>query len=217
MISPAGEEFGALARRLCDVSLHRADSQGLIRPPAHELFPGGIPLAKAKKRRKSKARKVAARPPGPRPQSVTPHLAASDVAGALAWYKEAFGAKEMNRQIEPSGTILRASVKIGQSSVMLSDIFLGSEMKNPLFVGPSVNLHIQTKGIDAIFNEAVAAGAKVTVPLEDQSWGERFGKLQDPFGHSWGFSGKAKASKAELEAKSEEAMKSSSSGEHPGY
>jgi PhnB protein len=166
--------------------------------------------------RKSAARKAPARPPGPAPQSVTPYLAVGDAAGAIDWYKRAFGAKEITRQLEPSGKVMHASLKIGQSFVMLSDIFPGSDMRDPLSAGPSVNLHLYSKDIDKIFSKAVAAGAKVTMPLEDQFWGERYGKLQDPYGHSWGFSWKAKMSAAEMEKKREEAMKSMGAGEQPG-
>jgi len=173
-------------------------------------------MAKAKKNSKPKARKAATRPPGPRPSSVTPYLAVNDAAGAIDWYKKAFGAKEVNRQLEPTGKVMHASLKIGQSFVMLSDIFPGSEMRDPRVSGPSVNLHIYSKDIDKIFAKGVAAGAKVTMPLEDQFWGDRYGKLQDPYGHSWGFSWKAKMTKAEMEKKREEAMKQMGAGEHPG-
>lgn len=167
-------------------------------------------------KKKAPARKAAARPPGPPPSSVTPYLAVGDGAGAIEWYKRAFGAKEVNRQLEPSGKIMHASLKIGQSFVMLSDIFPGSDMRDPRSAGPSVNLHIYSKDIDKIFEKATAAGAKVTMPLEDQFWGDRYGKLTDPYGHSWGFSWKAKRSAAEMEKKREEAMKQMGAGEHPG-
>jgi PhnB protein len=166
--------------------------------------------------RKSTAKKAPARPPGPPPSSVTPYLAVGDAAGAIEWYKKAFDAKEITRQLEPTGKIMHASVKIGQSFVMLSDIFPGSEMRDPRSSGPSVNLHIYSKNIDKIFGQAVQNGAKVTMPLEDQFWGERYGKLQDPYGHSWGFSWRAKMTAAEMEKKREEAMKQMASGEHPG-
>lgn len=166
--------------------------------------------------KKAPARKAAARPPGPPPSSVTPYLAVSNAAGAIDWYKRAFGAREVNRQLEPTGKIMHASLKIGNSFVMLSDIFPGTEMKDPNAAGPSVNLHIYSKNIDKMFSSAVQAGAKVTMPLEDQFWGDRYGKLQDPYGHSWGFSWKAKMSKAEMEKKREEAMAQFAGGEHPG-
>src|SRR5258705_13937619 len=108
---------------------------------------------KAKSSRKSNARKATAkkapaRPPGPPPSSVTPSLAVGDAAGAIEWYKKAFNAKEVNRQLEPTGKIMHASLKIGQSFVMLSDIFPGSEMRDPRSAGPSVNLHVYSKDID---------------------------------------------------------------------
>jgi uncharacterized glyoxalase superfamily protein PhnB len=147
---------------------------------------------------------------------VTPYLAVGDAAGAIDWYKKAFSAKELSRQLEPTGRVMHAAVKIGDSVVFLSDIFPGSEMKDPRDSGPSVNLHIYSKDVDRIWKKAVEAGAKVTMPLEDQFWGERYGKLADPFGHSWGFSWKAKMSKAQLDRKREEAMKSMGAGQNPG-
>ena len=167
-------------------------------------------------KKKAPARKAAARPPGPPPSSVTPYLAVGDAAGAIDWYKRAFGAKEVNRQLEPTGKIMHASLKIGHSFVMLSDIFPGSDMRDPRSAGPSVNLHILSKDIDKIFESAVKAGAKVTMPLEDQFWGDRYGKLTDPYGHSWGFSWKAKMTAAQMEQKRNEAMAQMAAGEHPG-
>jgi PhnB protein len=162
------------------------------------------------------ARRAASRPTQVQTHMVTPYLAVGDAAGAIEWYKKAFGAKEVSRQLEPTGKVMHASLKIGDSVVFLSDIFPGSEMKDPRYSGPSVNLHIYSKNVDSIWQKAVESGAKVTMPLEDQFWGERYGKLADPFGHSWGFSWKAKMSAAELARKREEAMKSMGSGQRPG-
>jgi PhnB protein len=176
-------------------------------------------MASKKKSRKSStpARARTQRPqPDVRPNTVTPYLAVGNAANAIDWYKKAFGAKEITRQLEPTGKIMHASLKIADSVVMLSDIFPGSEMKDPRDSGPSVNLHIYSKDVDRIWRKAVEAGAKVTMPLEDQFWGDRYGKLADPYGHSWGFSWKAKMSKAEMDKKREEAMKQMAGGEHPG-
>jgi len=144
-------------------------------------------MAKSKKSSKSakKRARSSSAMPRERPRMVTPYLAVGDAAQAIEWYKRAFGAKEVNRQLEPTGKVMHASLKIGDSLVMLSDIFPGSEMRDPRAVGPSVNLHIYSKQIDKIFKSATAAGAKVTMPLEDQFWGDRYGKLEDPFGHHW--------------------------------
>jgi len=180
------------------------------------LPPQVTPVATNKKSRKS-AKSARARPQQSevRPNTVTPYLAVADAANAINWYKKAFGAKEIIRQLEPTGKIMHASLKIGGSVVMLSDIFPGSEMKDPRDSGPSVNLHIYSKDVDRIWKKAVEAGAKVTMPLEDQFWGDRYGKLADPYGHSWGFSWKATMTKAEMEKKREEAMKSMGGGQNP--
>lgn len=169
-----------------------------------------------KKKSKSSKRAQPQNQSDVRPNTVTPYLAVGDAAGAIAWYKKALGAKEINRQLEPSGKIMHASLKIGGSVVMLSDIFPGSDMKDPRVSGTAVNLHIYSPDVDKIWKKAVANGAKVSMPLEDQFWGDRYGKLDDPYGHSWGFSWKAKMTAAEMEKKREEAMKSMAGGAPPG-
>ena len=122
----------------------------------------------SKSRSSTRKARPRANPSGPRPRTVTPYLAVGNAAEALEWYKRAFDAKEMARQLEPSGKVMHASLKIGDSLVMLSDIFPGSDMKDPRDSGPSVNIHIFSKNIYKIWSKAVAAGAKVTMPLENQ-------------------------------------------------
>ena len=80
-----------------------------------------------------------------------------------------------------------------------------------------MNLHVFSKDIQKIWKSAVEAGAKVTMPLEVQFWGDRYGKLQDPFGHSWGFSYPAKVTAAEKERLREAAMKQMAGGDNPGF
>jgi len=148
---------------------------------------------------------------------VTPYLAVNGAVEALEWYKRAFGAKQLERQLEPSGKLMHATVKIGDSFVMLSDIFPGSDMKDPRDTGGSaVSLHIFSKDIDRIWKKAVESGARVVMPLDNQFWGDRYGKLADPFGHSWAFSYPAKMSEEEKERKREEAMKMMGGGGPPG-
>jgi len=138
---------------------------------------------------------------------VTPYLAIDGAANALEFYKKAFGAKELNRQTTPDGKILHANVKIGDSMVMMSDVFPGSLMKSPAGAGTTtVNLHVYSRDVDALWNRALAAGAKVAMPLENQFWGDRYGQLLDPFGHLWSLSMHVKMSKEEMEAKQKAAM-----------
>ena len=148
--------------------------------------------------------------------TVVTYLAIDGAAKALEFYKNAFGAKELTRQATPDGKIIHASMKIGNTTVMMSDIFPGSDAKSPLELGTSpVTLHINSDDVDTLWNRALAAGAKVSMPLENQFWGDRYGQLIDPFGHHWSMSMKAKMSKEEMEAKQKEAMGMFAQNEHP--
>jgi len=148
--------------------------------------------------------------------SVTPYLAVVGGDAAIEFYKRAFGAKELARQSTPNGRIIHARLKIGDSIVMLSDVFEGSDRTAPSTVGTStVTLHIYTPDVDAMWNRAVDAGAKITMALDDQYWGERYGHLLDPFGHRWSLSTPIKISKAVADAKRKEAFAAFSKGEHP--
>ena len=119
-------------------------------------------------------------------RSVTPYLTVDNAAGAIDFYKRAFHAQEVVRMDGPGGKIGHAELKIGDSMVMLAD-----EMPNGGCQAPHT-LHGTTSGImlyvedaDAVFNQAVAAGAQVETPLANMFWGDRYGRLKDPFGHSW--------------------------------
>jgi PhnB protein len=118
--------------------------------------------------------------------SVTPHLICAGAAKAIEFYKAAFGAIETARLPGPDGRLMHAAVRIGDSQVMLVD-----EMPEWGALGPKslkgspVTLHIYVDDVDKFVERAVKAGAKVTMPVEDQFWGDRYGKLEDPFGHSW--------------------------------
>jgi PhnB protein len=118
--------------------------------------------------------------------SVTPHLICAGAAKAIEFYKQAFGATEQARLPGPDGRLMHASVKIGDSQVMLVD-----EMPEWGALGPKslkgspVTIHLYVDDVDAVVERAVKAGAKVTMPVADQFWGDRYGKLEDPFGHHW--------------------------------
>jgi uncharacterized glyoxalase superfamily protein PhnB len=118
--------------------------------------------------------------------SVTPHLICAGAAQAIEFYKRAFGAQECARLPGPDGRLMHAAVKIGDSQVMLVD-----EMPEWGALGPKslkgspVTLHLYVEDVDAFVERAVKAGAKVTMPVADQFWGDRYGKLEDPFGHHW--------------------------------
>ena len=118
--------------------------------------------------------------------SVTPHLICAGAADAIEFYKKAFGAVEAARLPGPGGKLMHAMIRIGGSAVMLVD-----EMPEWGALGPKalkgspVTIHLYVEDADAFFARAVKAGAKVTMPLEDAFWGDRYGKLEDPFGHRW--------------------------------
>ena len=167
-------------------------------------------------RKKTKPKKFEAVPVGF--HTVTPSLAVKGAAQALEWYKKAFGAIELEREEVEGGMIMHARFKIGDSIIMMSDIFPGALHKSPLDLGAaSVTLHVYLKNVDELWKRTVEAGARVDMQLDDMFWGERYGQLTDPFGHSWSLSKRIPMSKEEMERKRQEAMKMFEQGKHPGY
>jgi PhnB protein len=118
--------------------------------------------------------------------ALTPYLTVSNGAKAIEFYQKAFGAIEEMRMSAPGGKIGHAELKIGAARFMLSDEYPEMDVRSPESIGGSpVTLHLYVDDVDATFAQAVAAGAKVVRPVEDQFYGDRAGKLVDPFGHSW--------------------------------
>lgn len=118
--------------------------------------------------------------------TITPHLIVDGAAEAIEFYIKAFGAEEISRLPGPDGRLMHAEIRIGDSRVMLVDNFPQWGSKSPEALGGSpVTIHIFVDDADTLFTRAVAAGAKVTMPLDDMFWGDRYGKLEDPFGHKW--------------------------------
>jgi PhnB protein len=147
---------------------------------------------------------------------VTPSLALVGGVQALDFYKKAFGAQELAREVTPSGKLVHGRIRIGDSMVLLSDVFRGSDRSAPSTVETTtVTLHIYTTDVETLWNRAVDAGAKVTLPLDDTYWGERYGHLVDPFGHHWSLSMPIRMSRAAREAKRKESMAAFDKGEHP--
>ena len=118
--------------------------------------------------------------------SLTPHLICADAAGAIEFYQRAFGAVKTMRLPAPGGKLMHAAVRIGDSTLMLVD-----EMPEWGALGPKalkgspVTIHLSVENVDAVVAQAVAAGAKVTLPVADMFWGDRYGQLEDPYGHRW--------------------------------
>ena len=118
--------------------------------------------------------------------TLTPYMTVRNAARAIEFYKQAFGAEERGVMKDPSGKVMHAELKIGDSVVMLADEFPEFGSLSPQSIGGSpLGLHIYTENVDAAFDRAVKAGAQVEMPVSDQFWGDRYGKLKDPFGHKW--------------------------------
>lgn len=118
--------------------------------------------------------------------SLTPHLVCAGAAGAIEFYKKAFGAVEVARLPGPAGKLMHANVRIGDSALMLVDESPECGMLGPKALkGSPVVVHLYVDDVDATVARAVAAGAKITMPVADMFWGDRYGQLEDPFGHRW--------------------------------
>ena len=118
--------------------------------------------------------------------SVTPHLICAGAADAIEFYKKAFGAVELARLPGPQGKLMHAMIRIGDSAVMLVDESPECGMLSPKSLkGSAVTIHLYVENADATIESAVNAGAKITMPVQDMFWGDRYGQIEDPFGHSW--------------------------------
>ncbi|MBZ5686482.1 MAG: VOC family protein [Acidobacteriia bacterium] len=118
--------------------------------------------------------------------TLTPFLTVRNAMRAIEFYKQAFGAQERGVAKGPDGKVMHAELKIGDSVIMLSDEFPEFGSLSPQSIGgSSMGLHIYIENVDAAFDRAVKAGAQVEMPVADQFWGDRYGKLKDPFGHKW--------------------------------
>jgi PhnB protein len=118
--------------------------------------------------------------------TVTAYLTIDGAAAAIDFYRRAFGAKEICRMPSPDGKIMHAEITIGDSHIMLADESSVSETKSPQTLkGTTAGIFLYVEDVDAAFKQAVKAGAKETMPLQNMFWGDRFGRLTDPFGHRW--------------------------------
>jgi PhnB protein len=118
--------------------------------------------------------------------TVTPHLVVRDAAKAIEFYTKAFGAEERFRMPGPNGVVMHAELQLGDSVLMLGEEAPQMGASSPQTIGGSpVSLLIYVKDVDASFARAEKAGGTVQMPPTDMFWGDRYGKLQDPFGHQW--------------------------------
>lgn len=112
--------------------------------------------------------------------TATPYLVIKGASKAIDFYKKAFGAKEVARIPGPNGTVAHADLMIGTSHVMLADPPDKNTTK-----GAASSTFLYVENVDAFAKKAIGAGAKKTSPVQDMFWGDRYGKLIDPFGHEW--------------------------------
>src|SRR5258708_27877177 len=140
--------------------------------------------------------------------TLTPHLTVRDADKALEFYKNALGAEVLNVAHMPDGEVMHAGLRIGDSMLMLNEEMPEFGALSPLSNGGAgVTIHIYTENVDAAFDRAVSAGAKVAMPLMDQFWGDRYGMVADPFGHKWSIATHTKEmSPEEMQSAQEEAM-----------
>jgi PhnB protein len=115
-----------------------------------------------------------------------PSLSLDRAAEALDFYERAFGARVLGRMDGPGGKVAHALVQLGDSNIMLSDAFPQSSCRPPTELGAtSVSVFLYVEDVDAMVEQAVAAGATLTMPVDDMFWGDRYGRVSDPFGHEW--------------------------------
>lgn len=118
--------------------------------------------------------------------TVTPHLVCAGAASAIEFYKKAFGAVELHRIPGPDGKLMHAAIRIGDSVVMLVDENPQWGAKGPKTLnGSPVTIHLYVENADAVYDQAIVAGASGTMPVADTFWGDRYGMVVDPFGHNW--------------------------------
>jgi PhnB protein len=118
--------------------------------------------------------------------TVTPYLIVDGAAGAIEYYRTAFGASELLRMPDPQGRIGHAEIRIGDSVIMLADAHPEMGYRGPRTLGgTSVSILLYVADVDAVFERAISAGGKALRPVADQFYGDRMGTLEDPFGHVW--------------------------------
>jgi uncharacterized glyoxalase superfamily protein PhnB len=130
--------------------------------------------------------KPASRPIPDGMHALTPHLICAGAADAIEFYKRAFNAAELSRLPGSDGKVMHAMLRIGDSALMLVDESPQCGMLGPKTLkGSPVTVHLYVENVDSTVARAAAAGAKITMPVTDMFWGDRYGQLEDPFGHRW--------------------------------
>lgn len=134
--------------------------------------------------------------------SLTPMIVCKGALEAIDFYKRAFGAQELSRLVAPDGSLLHASIRIGNSILMLTEECPPMGARDPRGLGGSpVTIHLSVADVDAALARATAAGANVIMPVSEMFWGARYGVFTDPYGHSWSVATQVKdLTPAEIEA-----------------
>jgi PhnB protein len=118
---------------------------------------------------------------------IVPYLSCTNAGAAIEWYQEAFGAViDGDPIVMPDGTIGHSELLVGGARFMVAEEYEPEDVRSPASLGgTTVQLHLTVPDVDAVFDRAVTAGAKVWRPVADSPFGERTGKIHDPYGHNW--------------------------------
>ena len=177
-----------MARKSKAKAAKKSAGRKSARPTAKKAAKKSVKKVARPKARKAARRPAAAKTATAALQSVTPYLVVSSGEHAIEFYKKAFGAVEVYRMPAPDGArLLHATLNIRGSDVMLCDEFPehGGNRGPDIIGSTTVTIHLWVPDADKAFAQAVGAGATVIMPLADMFWGDRYGKLRDPFGHEW--------------------------------
>lgn len=122
----------------------------------------------------------------PKFPTLTPYIVVAGAEKAIEVYKAGLGAEVVDVAHTPDGRVMNAQLRIGDSMLMLNDEFPDYGSLGPThFNGSAITIHMHVDNVDPLWEQAIAAGFEVTMPLENQFWGDRYGQLRDPFGHKW--------------------------------
>ena len=150
--------------------------------------------------------------------TLTPGLTCKNASAAIDLYKRAFGAVERNRMASPDGRIVHAELQIGDSRMFLADEFPGVSAAPEQGQPPSLSMYLYVEDVDALYKKAVDAGCTGAMSVADMFWGDRFGKVIDPFGHHWNLATHTEdVAPAELERRSKEWMAQMAKAQAAGH
>jgi PhnB protein len=148
-------------------------------------------------------------------RSITPNLVSNNAARAIDFYKTVFGASEIHRMPGPGGVILHAELQIGDSKFFVNDEMIKTVVPGPQpGVSNPMFIHLYVPDADTVFNRAVNGGARVDMPLQDVFWGDRYGKITDPFGQQWAIATRKEELAPEEIKRRQDAFFSKAAGHH---